>query len=133
VGVDVEQLRDLREAASTARRWLTRAESNALARLSGAALQRGFFALWTHREAAIKAMGSNLEIGLRELECELDPTGMVRLVSWRGDEAIGRRWRVCCLEPVRGYLGALATFAWFDSLTCLTWNGDCSAQAIADA
>lgn len=130
MGVDVEQLRDLPEAARIACRWLTRAESNALARLSGPALHKGFFALWTHREAAIKAVGSNLEIGLRELECALDPTGTVRLVSWRGDEAIGRRWRVRRLEPVSGYVAALATLAWFESLRCLTWNGDCCTEAI---
>jgi 4'-phosphopantetheinyl transferase len=131
VGVDVEQLRDVPEAASIARRWLTRAESDALARLSGAALQRAFFGLWTHREAVIKALGANLEIGLRQLECALDPAGTVRLVSWRGDEAIARRWRVRRLEPVEGYLGALATPKHFDSLRCLTWEGDASAEATA--
>jgi 4'-phosphopantetheinyl transferase len=132
VGVDVEQVRDLPEAASVARRWFTPAESDALARLSGAALQSAFFALWTHREAVIKALGANLEIGLRELECALDPSGMVRVVSWRGDEAVGRRWRVRSLEPVRGYICALAALTYFDSLRCLTWNGDGSPQAIVD-
>jgi hypothetical protein len=34
------------------------------------------------------------------------------------------------LEPMGGYLGALATLAHFDSLRCLTWNGDASAEAI---
>jgi 4'-phosphopantetheinyl transferase len=131
VGVDVEQLRDVPEPASIARRWLTRAESDALARLSGDALQRAFFGLWTHREAVIKALGANLEIGLKQLECALDPAGTVRLVSWRGDEAIARRWRVRRLEPVEGYLGALATLKHFNSLRCLTWDGDASAEAAA--
>jgi 4'-phosphopantetheinyl transferase superfamily len=105
--------------------------SGELARLSGAALQRAFFGLWTHREAVIKALGANLEIGLRRLECALDPAGTVRLVSWRGDEAIARRWRVRRLEPVEGYLGALATLKHFNSLRCLTWDGDASAEATA--
>jgi 4'-phosphopantetheinyl transferase len=131
VGADVEHLRDLPEAASIAARWFTRAESDALAHQSGAALQRAFFGIWTHREAVIKALGVNLEIGFRQLECALDPAGAVHLVSWRGDETIGRRWRVRRLEPVAGYLGALATLKHFDSLRCLTWDGDASAEAIA--
>ena len=80
----------LPEAASIARRWFSRAESDALARLSGGALLTGF-ALWTHREAAIKALGASLEVGLGELECALDPDGTVRLVSWRGDQSIAAK------------------------------------------
>ena len=130
MGVDVEQLRDVPDAASIARRWFSRAESDALAPLSGAALQRSFFALWTHREAVIKALGANLEIGLRQLECALDPDGTVRLVSWRGDQAITRQWRCGRSSPMGGYLGALATLDHFNSLRCLTWDGDASAEAI---
>jgi 4'-phosphopantetheinyl transferase len=133
LGVDIEQLRDVPEAASIARRWFTRAESDALAHLSGAALQQAFFGLWTHREAVVKAIGANLDIGLRQLECALDSAGTVRLVSWRGDQGIGRRWRVRRLEPMEGYLGALATLNHFDCLRCLTWDGEASAEAAAGA
>lgn len=128
-GVDVEKLRELPEAASIARRWFSRAESDALARLSDSALLTGFFALWTHREAAIKALGASLEVGLGELECALDPDGTVRLVSWRGDKSIGRRWSVRRLNPARGYLGALATLTHFNSLRCLTWDSDAPGEA----
>jgi 4'-phosphopantetheinyl transferase len=127
VGVDVEELRELPEAASIARRWFSRAESDALALLSGAPLQRAFYALWTHREAIIKALGANLEIGLRQLECALEPDGRVRVVSWQDEPAITRPWRVRPLEPMEGYLGALATLTHFDSLRCLTWDDDASA------
>ena len=129
VGVDVERLRPLPDAARIARQWFTRAENDALARLPGAALQTAFFALWTHREAVIKALGVNFEIGLRELACALNPDGSVRLVSWRGDEAITRQWRVRPLEPMGGYLGALATLKDFDSMRCLTWDSDAFAEA----
>lgn len=132
IGVDVERLRPLPDAARIARRWLTQAENDALARLSSAALQRAFFALWTHREAVIKALGADLEIGFRELACALDPDGTVRLVSWRGDEAITRQWRVRRLEPAGGYLGAVATLEDFDFMRCLTWDAAPYADAIAD-
>jgi 4'-phosphopantetheinyl transferase len=129
VGVDVERLRALPEAPRIAHRWLTRAENDALARLSGASLQKAFFVLWTHREAVIKALGESLDIGFRELACALDPDGSVRLVSWRGDEAITRQWRVRRLEPTGGYVGALATLEDFDSMRWLTWDRDAAAEA----
>jgi 4'-phosphopantetheinyl transferase len=129
VGVDVEQLRNVPDAASIAHRWFSRAESDALALLSGAQLQGAFYALWTHREAIIKALGANLEIGLTQLECALGPDGRVRVVSWQDDQAITRHWRVHPLEPMGGYLGALATLTHFDSLKCLIWDGDASADA----
>jgi 4'-phosphopantetheinyl transferase len=122
VGVDVERLRPLPDARGIARRWFTAAEDDALARLSGAAFERAFFALWTHREAVTKALGENLETAFSELACALDSDGSARLVSWRGDEGVARRWRVCRLEPAGGYLGALAVLECFDSLKCLTWD-----------
>jgi 4'-phosphopantetheinyl transferase len=132
VGVDVERLRALPEAARLARRWLTRGENDVLTRLQGAALQTAFFTLWTHREAVIKALGANLEIGFRGLACALDPDGSVRLVSWQGNEAITRQWRVRRLEPAGGYLGAVATLEDFESMRWVTWDGDASAEATVD-
>ena len=122
VGVDVERLRPLPDARRIVRRWFTAAENDALARLSGTAFERAFFALWTHREAVIKALGENLETGFSGLACALDSDGSARLVSWRGDEGVARRWRVCRLEPAGGYVGALAALERFDTLKCLTWD-----------
>lgn len=138
IGVDVERLRPLPDAPRIARRWFTPAENDALARLSGAPFERAFFALWTHREAAIKALGENLETGFGALACAFDSDGTVRLVSWRGDEAVTRQWRVRGLEPADGYLGAVATLADFEVMRCLTWGraaeaaaGSCTARALA--
>jgi 4'-phosphopantetheinyl transferase len=122
VGVDVERLRPLPDAPRIARRWFTPAENDALARFSGAAFERAFFALWTHREAVIKALGENLETGFSALTCALDPDGSVRLVSWRGDEAVTRQWRVRRLEPAGGYLGAVAALEDFGAVRRLTWG-----------
>lgn len=122
VGVDVERLRPLPDAWRIARRWFTAAENDALARLPGAAFERAFFALWTHREAVTKALGENLETGFSGLACALDSDGSARLVSWRGDEGVARRWRVCRLELAGGYAGALAALECFDALKCLTWD-----------
>ena len=129
VGIDVERLRPLPDAPRMARRWFTPAENEALARLSGAAFERAFFGLWTHREAVTKALGENLEAGFSALTCALRPDGSVRLVSWRGDEAVTRQWRVSRLEPAGNYLGAVATLENFKALRCMTWDGGAPAEA----
>ena len=133
IGVDVERLRPLPDARAIARRWLTPAENDALARLSGAALERAFFALWTLREAVIKALGETLETGFGKLACALDSDGSARIVSWRGDAAIVRPWRALRLEPAAGYLGALATLEDFRSMRRLTWDDDASVEAAGGA
>lgn len=129
VGVDVERLRSLPEARRLARRWFTPAENDALARLSDAAFDRAFFALWTLREAAIKALGEELETGFGALTCALDPDRSARLVSWRGDEAVTRQWRAHRLAPADGYLGAIVTLADFSAMRRLTWGRDGAAEA----
>jgi 4'-phosphopantetheinyl transferase len=129
VGVDVERVRPLPDARRIASRWFTPAENDALARLSGAAFERAFFVLWTHREAMTKALGETLEAGFGGLTCALDPDGSVRLVSWRGDEAVTRQWRVSRREPAGGYLGAVAALEAFDAIRCLTWEGGGGAEA----
>lgn len=67
IGVDVEELRSGVEMRALARRFFTRAENDALDRLSGDALVRGFFGLWTQKEALVKAVGEGLS-GLGSLD-----------------------------------------------------------------
>src|SRR5215831_1714939 len=60
IGIDVEQARDLPETVDIAQRYFTPTESRVLAALQGAARTDAFFALWTHKEATIKALGLGL-------------------------------------------------------------------------
>ena len=121
VGVDIERLRILQDVRVLGSRWFTRSENQWLANLSGAALQEAFFDLWTHREAVIKALGTDLETGLRGLECNFDRSGNVRLVSWQGDREIVGAWRLERLQLGLDYRAALATLGpleairWFSS------------------
>ena len=67
VGVDIERRRTLPRSAELARRYFSAAEAEAVAELDEPARSRRFLALWTVREAHIKAMGSTLAVALRQM------------------------------------------------------------------
>lgn len=83
VGVDVEQMRPGVEMRSLARRFFTPAENEALARLSGDELVRGFYGCWTQKEAFVKAVGEGLSFALDRVEVAVHPA-VPRIVSVDG-------------------------------------------------
>lgn len=89
IGVDVEALRPVPEAALIAARWIGEAASAAL---RGAAGDRDavFLRMWTRRESVLKGTG----LGLAAAE-ETGPE-------------LEAAWTVVDLEPGPGYVGALA-------------------------
>ena len=108
IGIDVEKVRDLPRAMDIVRSYFTPAESKALAALRGTAWRDAFFALWTHKEAAVKGLGIGLAAHLGRIEFDLDPIGGLRLVAWDGDQSVAQRWSVVRLDPQPGYVAAVA-------------------------
>lgn len=113
VGIDVERVRPVQEAAGIVARNFSAAERDALGRLPAAQDLAGFFACWTRKEAFIKAHGGGLTIPLSSFDVSVDPLDASpptaqRLLASRiapGDDA---RWRLCDLTPGEGYRAALA-------------------------
>ena len=64
IGIDVERVRRLPDALQLAQRYLHTRESSSLALLPSADLDRAFFAVWTQKEAYLKARGLGLRIDL---------------------------------------------------------------------
>ncbi len=62
VGVDIEQVRELREMDDVAALYFSPQDYKALKQLNGSAKQKRFFELWT----ALEAMGKRLGLGLTE-------------------------------------------------------------------
>jgi len=122
IGIDVEQLRDLPDALDVARRQFTRSESQLLSRLDAAARRDAFFALWTQKEAIVKALGGSLADYLDRLEFDLGPAGGVRLVSRDGDRPVGDQWSVVRIDCPRGYAAAMATCHGFRELAHFAWK-----------
>ncbi len=70
VGVDVERIRGDIEALEIARRFFDPAEAAELAALAPDAADGAFFALWTRKEALLKARGLTLGEGLHHAPAE---------------------------------------------------------------
>lgn len=93
LGVDVEQLRPMNDAAAVAAAYFTVAEQAALAACGAdfgdAARDRAFFICWTRKEACLKALGIGLylatggfEVGISPMEQIVEiatPDGLERL------------------------------------------------------
>jgi 4'-phosphopantetheinyl transferase len=105
VGVDVERVRELKDACGIARRFFTARESGWLQGRRGKGLSLAFFRLWTRKEAILKATGEGLSRGLEVLEL-LDKRGRLLPSVSRGSP--GAVWRLHALEPAAGFVAALA-------------------------
>ncbi|WP_433558773.1 4'-phosphopantetheinyl transferase family protein [Pseudonocardia xinjiangensis] len=95
VGLDVEQIRDLTELPAMAAHVCSPAES--------VSDPRAFFALWTRKEALLKATGSGLSSPMTAIT--LGPAG-VR--EWTGDGAPSEPVWLRDLHPGDGYPAAVA-------------------------
>ena len=121
LGIDLERLHDLPQAFHIARRNFTAAETRMLAGLRGDARRDGFFALWTRKEAVVKAMGASLAANIGRIE--FAPDGAGHLASLDGDRSRTRGWFVLGLDVEPGYVAALATARPFRGLQHFIWSG----------
>ena len=85
VGIDIELLRPFRRSQRLARRICTDRELEALARFSEEQRGAQLLRLWTCKEAALKAVGTGLPGGLRNVEIELPTSGQPILLRLLDD------------------------------------------------
>ena len=102
IGVDLEYIRPQPDHVEIARRFFSAAEVGELNGLPSPLHTLAFFSGWTKKEACVKACGEGLAIPLTSFSVPLatDPTHT--LVD------LGRTWSLYTLQPVPGYVGALA-------------------------
>jgi 4'-phosphopantetheinyl transferase len=100
VGVDLEWLRPRETYPDLARRFFTATEADAVCDL------RSFYAVWTRKEAFLKALGLGLAGGLERFAVTHDEPARVLHVD--GDADAGARWTLVSLEPEAGAIGAVA-------------------------
>jgi 4'-phosphopantetheinyl transferase len=122
VGIDVEKVRDLPQAMAIAKSYLNPAETSLLAALSETARRDSFFALWTRKEAMVKALGVGLAAKLSRLEFDLDPAGGGRLVARNGDQSVAPRWFIRRVDPFPGYVATIASARPIQSLRLQNWS-----------
>ncbi|WP_114857706.1 4'-phosphopantetheinyl transferase family protein [Azospirillum brasilense] len=110
LGVDVERLRRLPDAAGIAERFFAPEERAAFAALPDTLRDEAFLNGWTRKEAFIKATGQGLSTPLDRFAVELVPGRPARLLSLDGALEAGRAtdWSLFDLRPAPGLVGALA-------------------------
>ena len=104
-GVDVERRRAQPRALELARRYFDAAEATALAALPEGARDEAFLALWTAKEALLKAHGRGIGYGLQRLRVAAPPQPL-RLLRFDGEDIDA--WQLQPLHVVPELVAALA-------------------------
>ncbi len=110
VGIDLERVRPDADCTAVARRFFSRAEATALLALPPAARAAAFFAVWTRKEAFVKARGDGLAVPLADFDVSIAALGPVRLLRTAWDPAEAGRWSLRTLDVAPGFAAALAVF-----------------------
>ncbi len=111
VGVDVEQIRPLRDIPSIAKNFFSPAEQSHLVDMAEEYRTLAFYECWTRKEAVIKATGQGLSRPLDSFDVAFGPGVAAKLKRLDDDHAPA--WQMHSFEPRPGYVGALASpFSW---------------------
>jgi 4'-phosphopantetheinyl transferase len=105
-GIDIERLRNRPHAMEIAARFFHPAEAAALAHIDQAGRSQAFLALWTGKEAVLKATGRGIAFGLHRLQLATPPAAP-RVLWLEGDEAA--QWQ---LHPLAVGSDHVASLAW---------------------
>ncbi len=106
LGVDVEQIRPLKDLDALAAHYFCPEEHGDLTRLASDERVPAFFRCWTRKEAYVKAVGDGLGIALDSFRVTLLPGAPAAFVHI--GHVTAHDWRLHDLAPVPGYAGALA-------------------------
>ncbi len=105
VGIDVERVRDTTAVERLARRFFAPAERAVLASRPPAARQETFFALWTGKEAYLKATGEGISRDLTEIDVSDIAAGPTAHARVRG--TVDGRFSLSRIPLDGPYVGAL--------------------------
>lgn len=110
IGIDVEAVR--REPGiddDLARTCFSPSELEELRRVAPARWNHAFFTCWTRKEAFLKACGGGLSMPLQDFDVSVDPLQPARIQRCEWEPIAG--WQLEHLEPLPGYVGAVAISA----------------------
>lgn len=108
IGIDLEYLDRVTRLDRVAERYFTHAERDSLAKLpeEGGERRRGFFRVWTRKEAYMKGRGEGISQYLRLTEVSAaEDSPLILKAASREDQG---RWVLRDLAVPNGYVGAVA-------------------------
>ena len=106
VGVDLERIRSLRDAAAVAERFFSKEECEDLLQAPAAQREQAFFRCWTRKEAFVKAVGAGLYFPLNRFRVSLQERAA--LLEINGSTTEAESWSLHDLPTQPGYAAALA-------------------------
>lgn len=122
VGIDLEQIRAVRELEGMIKCTFSARERAALLALPADRRTEAFFACWTRKEAYVKAKGQGLSVALDQFDVPVRPDESARLLRTHADPQEAGRWRLQDLAPGLGYVAALAVEGHDWQLACWDWR-----------
>lgn len=129
VGVDVERVRADLDLTGIARRFFRPEESAALEALPAVRRTDAFFAVWTRKEALLKALGKGIAGGVDRFGVTVEPDAPARVVAAAGGPLEAARWWVADLAAGPGYRAAVAAPAVPSRVHTWVWPGPDDSRA----
>lgn len=108
LGVDVEVVREMRDALSISRHFFAEPEQEVLAAQPKTEIDRTFFRCWTRKEAYIKAVGQGLALPLDSFIVSMAPDSPSEFLGFVGYPGEEKEWSLFHLEPQSGVFVAVA-------------------------
>lgn len=110
VGIDVEAVRAEKGIDDVlAQTCFSASELAELRGVAPAKWNHAFFCCWTRKEAFLKACGGGLSMPLQDFDVTVDSSQPVRIKRCEWESVAG--WQLEHLEPLHGYVGAVAISA----------------------
>lgn len=106
VGVDVETIRPMKDAAAIAKRFFTPQEAKALEKIGSSEQSTAFLNLWTRKEALVKATGQGIANGLARFHVSCGGDAILHSID--GDAKQAAQWSLHSFTPAPGYIAASA-------------------------
>lgn len=122
IGVDLEFLREMRDATELAERFFTHQEFQLIANLTHEEQQKAFFQLLTAKEAYLKAIGTGLSNSLTDIEITFDCAEKPKLLSVGENIATVGNWSMYHFVPAANYIAAIIVNTQIPKQQINFWN-----------
>ncbi|MBT7950488.1 MAG: 4'-phosphopantetheinyl transferase superfamily protein [Gammaproteobacteria bacterium] len=109
IGVDIEKIRTDVEYEKLASRFFSEAEHKQLMQLPQDERARSFFAIWTRKEAFVKAIGKGIAFGLSEFDVNVEPQEPPLMLVTRWNPQDVSSWLMATIDSDPDYMATLAT------------------------
>jgi 4'-phosphopantetheinyl transferase len=122
LGVDVEYLREMKDAEQIAKRFFSSRESSLFCSLPKENQRLAFFRCWTRKEAFVKALGDGISYGLDNFDVTFTSDKEADLIRVLSDPLEANRWKLKELLPAEDYVGAIIVKGNDWDLNCWKYN-----------